>query len=89
MGRRWPGRAWWAAAESAAGCAASVLLVTAMSTSPHLPPPLPPSPNSLPLSHSVEFVEERREALDHYLQALLAHEQLRREWRGMGGRLAG
>ena len=36
------------------------------------PFPLPPA--------SVEFVEERREALDRYLQALLGHEQLRREW---------
>lgn len=32
---------------------------------------------------SVEFVEERREALDRYLQALLAHEQLRRECQGL------
>ena len=40
-------------------------------------------------SHSVEFVEERREALDKYLRALLAHEELASElaalsWRDRG-----
>jgi len=34
---------------------------------------------------SVEFVEERRDALDRYLQALLAHEQLQRECLGQRG----
>lgn len=31
-------------------------------------------------SNNVEFVEERRDALDRYLQQLLVHDALRREW---------